>query len=138
MRLVVDANILFSSLIKDSTTRRIIMLDDINLYTPEYVFIELEKHIDSIQKKSKLNRKSIELLLEIIMTNINVIPIDEYKKYIPEAFKIMKDIDENDTAFLAVALSLKVDGIWSNDPDFSKQDKIKTYTTKDLVVKLNF
>jgi predicted nucleic acid-binding protein len=137
MKLVVDANILFSSLIKDSTTRRIIMLDDINFYTPEYVFIELEKHIDSIQKKSKMNRKSIELLLEIIMTNINVIPIDEYKKYIPEAFKIMKDIDENDTTFLAVALSLKVDGIWSNDPDLSKQDKIKTYTTKDLIMKLN-
>ena len=137
MRLVVDANILFSSLIKDSTSRRIIMLDDFDLCTPEYVFIELKKHIDYIQKKSKLNKKNIELLIEIIMTNINVIPLDEYKKYIPEAYTIMKDIDENDTAFLAVALCLKVDGIWSNDPDLSKQNKIKTYTTKYLVEKLN-
>ena len=137
MKLVVDANILFSSLIKDSITRRIILLDDFDLHTPEYVFIELEKHIDYIQKKSKLNKKNIELLIEIIMTNINVVPIDEYKKDIPEAYKIMKDIDENDTAFLAVALFQKVDGIWSNDPDFLKQDKINTFTTKDLVEKLN-
>jgi predicted nucleic acid-binding protein len=138
MKLVVDANILFSSLIKDSTTRKILLLDDFDLYTPEYVFIELEKHIDYIQEKSKLNKKNIELLIDIIMTNINVVPIDEYKKDIPEAYKIMKDIDENDTAFLAVALYLKVDGIWSNDPDFLKQDKIKTFTTKDLVARLNF
>jgi predicted nucleic acid-binding protein len=137
MKLVVDANILFSSLIKDSTTRKILLLDDFNLFTPEYVFIELEKHIDYIQKKSKLNKKNIELLIDIIMININVVPIDEYKKDIPEAYKIMKDIDENDTAFLAVALYLKADGIWSNDPDFLKQHKIKTFTTKDLVARLN-
>ena len=43
MRLVVDANIIFSSLIKDSITRKIILLEDLKLYAPEYVFIELEK-----------------------------------------------------------------------------------------------
>ena len=137
MRLVVDANILFSSLIKDSSTRRIILLDDFELFTPKYVFIELEKHIDYIQKKSNLNKKNIELLVKIIMTDITVIPLDEYKKYIPKAYSIMKNIDEDDTAFLAAALYLKIDGIWSNDPHFSKQDKIRTYTTKDLVMKLN-
>ncbi len=59
MRLVVDANILFSSLIKDSITRRLILLDDFDLFTPEYVFIELEKHIDHIQKKSRGYRSPV-------------------------------------------------------------------------------
>ena len=135
MRLVVDANIIFSSLIKDSITRKMILFEDLKLLTPEYFYIELQKHISSIQEKSKLSENSIELLIDVIMSNIDVVPLDEYVKYIPEAFSIMKDIDEDDTAFLALAISLNVDGIWSNDPDLSEQTKIKRYTTRDLIEK---
>ena len=85
-----------------------------------------------------MNKHSIELLIDIILSNINVVPLDEYKKCIPEAFKIMKDIDENDTAFLALALCLKADGIWSNDQDLYKQQKMKTYSTKDLITIFGF
>jgi predicted nucleic acid-binding protein len=137
MRLVVDANVIFSSIIKDSITRKLILFEDLRLFTPEYFYIELEKHIDIIQEKSKLNRNIVELLIDVIMSNIDVVPLDEYVKFVPEAYKIMKDIDEYDTAFLALAMSLKVDGIWSNDPDLSKQSKIKTYTTKELIEKFN-
>ena len=137
MRLVVDANIIFSSIIKDSITRKLIMFEDLRLFTPEFFYIELEKHIDLIQDKSKLNRNTVETLIDVIMSNIDVVPLNEYVKYVPEAYKIMKDIDEYDTAFLALAMSLKVDGIWSNDPDLSKQRKIKTYTTKELIDKFN-
>lgn len=137
MRLVVDANVIFSSLIKDSITRKLILFEDFRLFTPEYFYIELEKHIDLIQEKSKLNNNTIEMLIDVIMSNIDVVPLDEYVKYVPEAYKIMKDIDEYDTAFLALAMSLKADGIWSNDPDLSKQSKIKTYTTKELIEKFD-
>ena len=137
MRLVVDANIIFSSIIKDSTTRKLILFEDLRLFTPEYFYIELEKHIDLVQEKSKLNRNTIEMLIDVIMSNIDIVPLDEYVKFVPEAYNVMKDIDEYDTAFLALAMSLKVDGIWSNDPDLSKQTKVKTYTTKELIEKFN-
>jgi len=44
----------------------------------------------------------------------------------------MKDIDEKDTLFLALALKLKYP-IWSNDKHFQKQGKIQVYTTEDVL-----
>ena len=35
---VIDTNIIFSSLLKDSSTRKIILSDTFNLFAPEFVF----------------------------------------------------------------------------------------------------
>lgn len=45
----------------------------------------------------------------------------------------MKGIDENDSSFIAVALALDLDGIWSNDKDLHKQKKVKVWNTKELM-----
>jgi predicted nucleic acid-binding protein len=44
----------------------------------------------------------------------------------------MKDIDPEDTAFLALAMYLKCDGIWTNDNDFDKQDLVLVWKTHML------
>ena len=48
MDLVIDANILFSALIKDSFTSTIIFSDTFRLFTPEFISTELEKHKEEI------------------------------------------------------------------------------------------
>ena len=50
-----------------------------------------------------------------------------------EAMKIMSKIDEKDAQFIAVALSIKNDGIWSNDKHFEKQEKIQVFKTIDII-----
>jgi predicted nucleic acid-binding protein len=40
MRLIVDANILFSALIKDSSTAKILVDDRLKFYAPEFLFEE--------------------------------------------------------------------------------------------------
>jgi len=40
----------------------------------------------------------------------------------------MKDIDEKDTPFLALALKLQCP-VWSNDGDFEKQNLVEVYKT---------
>ena len=133
MRFVIDTNIIFSALIKDSTTRRIILTSNFDFFIPEYVFIEIQKHSKEILEKSGYDQDDFETMLETLISNVNVIPTEEFKEYIPKAFKIMKDIDEDDTSFLALAFMIKGDGIWSNDPHFDKQDKIKVWKTKDII-----
>ena len=49
-----------------------------------------------------------------------------------EAYEIMKDIDEKDTPYIALALKLNCP-IWSNDTDLKKQNKVKVYNTKELL-----
>ena len=45
----------------------------------------------------------------------------------------MSVVDPDDSAFLALGLSLKADGIWTEDKDFYNQKILKIYSTKDLL-----
>ncbi len=45
----------------------------------------------------------------------------------------MGKIDEKDTPFIALALSIENDGIWFNDKHFDMQKKIKVYKTIDII-----
>jgi predicted nucleic acid-binding protein len=62
MRLFVDANILFSALIKDSLTAKILVDDRLKLYTPEFLFEEFAKYEDYILKKTKFRMINNEKL----------------------------------------------------------------------------
>ncbi len=55
MHVVLDTNILFSALIRDSTTRKLIPEHEGILIFPEYIFEEAEKHKDEIVWKSGMN-----------------------------------------------------------------------------------
>jgi predicted nucleic acid-binding protein len=45
----------------------------------------------------------------------------------------MEDIDEDDTEFLALALSFQNDGIWSEDRDFQRQTAVRVWKTGELL-----
>ncbi|MBI5332429.1 MAG: hypothetical protein HZB65_02565 [Candidatus Aenigmarchaeota archaeon] len=53
MDLVVDANILFSALIKDSFAHNLLFNERFHLFTPDYIFSEFEKHKEEILKKTE-------------------------------------------------------------------------------------
>lgn len=72
-------------------------------------------------------------VLDEILSRIIIVPLKEYESMFSEALEIMKEIDEDDTAFLALALLIRQDGIWTNDPDFRLQKKVRVWTTKDLI-----
>jgi predicted nucleic acid-binding protein len=44
----------------------------------------------------------------------------------------MENIDLNDSPILACALAIDNQGIWTEDKDFEKQNKIKIWKTADL------
>ena len=132
MRLVVDTSVIISALMKDSVSRRLMLLPKFELFTPEFVHIEIENHSGKIMKYTGLPENEFSLLLNSLLSTVMVIPTDEFKEEISRAYGIMKDIDPNDTAFLALALSLDCDGIWTNDADFEKQKAVKVWKTEYL------
>ncbi len=135
MKLIIDTNILISSLLKDSTTREILLNESLNFYLPEIVLSEVNKYLPHIIQKSELSEEEIKKLLNTILENLILVPIEEYEKKMNEGMKIIGNIDEKDTQFIALALSIENDGIWSNDKHFQKQKKIKVFKTIDI---LNF
>ncbi|TFG01290.1 MAG: PIN domain-containing protein [Promethearchaeota archaeon] len=136
MKLVVDTNIFFSGLIKDSITRKILLNPEYEFYVPDFFLYELKKYEQYLIKKTNLTKNEFKLVLDKLLDNIYLIPIKEYSEKLTKARNIIGDIDKKDIPFIAVALSIKNDGIWSNDKDFFKQSVIKIYTTNDLILKL--
>jgi predicted nucleic acid-binding protein len=133
MNLIIDTNILISSLLKDSITREILLNESFNFFIPEIVLSEVHKYLSYIVKKSKLSEEEIKEILNSILENIISVPINEYEEKIDDGFAIMGDIDGKDSQFIALALSFKNDGIWSNDKHFQKQEKIPIYKTVDII-----
>jgi len=129
MDLVVDANVLFSALIKDSFAYNLIFSDSFHLFTPEYIFTELEKHKEELLKKSERTDEEFFRLVETLKRRIVIVPLEELVPYVEEAEKLTPDPD--DMAYFALALKLNCP-IWSNDKKLKKQDKIKVYHTHEL------
>ena len=133
MNVIIDTNILISGLIKDSTTRKILFRPDIKIHFPDILLLEVSKYLPEIAKKADLPKKEIRRLLNLLIKNFHIVPLSDYKKQLKEAHEIIGKIDKKDTPFIALALSLKSDGIWSEDKHFEKQKTIPIFKTKDLI-----
>jgi predicted nucleic acid-binding protein len=130
MDLVIDANVLFSALIKDSFNHNILFNGKFRFFAPEYIFIEFEKHKEEILEKTERTTEEFFRLIEILKKRIILIPLEEITNYIKEAEKITPDKD--DMAYFALALKLNC-GIWSNDKKLKEQDKVKVLNTKEVL-----
>ncbi len=80
MKLVLDSNIIFSALIKKSTTRDIILSDIYDLYAPEYVFTEITEHKELLLRKSKMNEEDFDALLLLLQKHIHLVSKENYNK----------------------------------------------------------
>jgi len=136
MKLVLDSNIIFSALIKKSTTRNIILSDVFELHAPDYIFSEITKHKELLLRKSKLNAEELDALLLLLQKHIRLVPKEKYNENMTLAEDILKDIDVTDSPFLALALALNCP-VWSNDGHYKQQDKVVAYTTTELTKTIN-
>ena len=131
MRLDADTNRVIASLIKDSISRKILLSNKFNFYSPTFLMEELNKYKELIIKKANINEVIYNRILKIFLYKINLVSLNEFEDYLEEAKELINDI--KDTPFIAVAISKKADGIWSDDEHFQKQNKIKIFKTKDLM-----
>jgi predicted nucleic acid-binding protein len=130
MNLVLDANILFAALIKNSTTTKLLFNSNLNLYTSKFIFEEFEKYKSLILKKTKKSEKELEIIMNILKEIICVISIDDYFDYVEKAKEISPD--PKDVDYIALALKLNC-SIWSNDKELKHQNIVKIYSTKDIL-----
>jgi predicted nucleic acid-binding protein len=130
MEIVLDTNILISSLLKEGLTRKIILISPFEMHTLEFANYEMDVHKEELLLKSKLDEKSYDLLKEVIFDRVNLVPLEEIEAFRGIAEEIMGDIDIDDSPFLALAMSLKCP-IWSNDVHFKRQNVVKAFSTKE-------
>lgn len=130
MDLVVDANILFAALIKKGATAKLLYLDDLHLFAPEFLLEEFAKHREHIIGKTSRSSDELDRVLEAFSHRIYFVPKEEILPLMKSARKISPDPD--DAVYFAVALRVGA-SIWSNDNRLTTQDNVPIYTTTDLI-----
>jgi len=119
VNIIIDSKVLISALVRDSTTREIIISSDYNFFLPEFCLDEIEEHKKELIDKSRLYEEDFDELLISLLSYVKI-----------------GSIDKDDAIFFACALAYPGSAIWSNDAHFERQDKIKIYTTKSLIEEL--
>ena len=99
--------------------------------TPDYSIIEINKHRDELKAKTKLSDEGFEIVLNLILEHVKIIPSVEYHDFIETCKGDISDRD--DIPILALALATKAGGIWAHDPHFKEQKKCKVYTNIDML-----
>lgn len=113
---VVDTNILFSALLRDSSPFvRLLFQDEHDFYICEYVIVELFKHKERLAKLSKLSEDELLRLLYRLLKRLTIYPERLIQpRFVAEAQKLCASVDVNDT--MHVALTLAIGGrLWTGD-----------------------
>lgn len=132
MKLIVDANVLLSALIADSTTRELVVTLEPALLTPEIAHDEIERHEDLVVEKSGMERARVRQFVDLLFENIETIPVTAFHERIGPAEAALGETDRDDVLYLACALGRDA-AIWSDDADFDDQDLVPVFTTEAVV-----
>src|SRR3989338_4248461 len=130
MNFIIDANIIFSAIIKEGTNAKLLFEKNIQLYSPDFFSEEYLKYINYLQEKTKRTREELIQILHILQDIIVIIPEEEYEDYIEKAKTISPD--NGDSIYFALAMKLKCP-IWSNDKKLKEQDEVSIISTTELM-----
>ena len=133
MKVVIDTNVLMAALLKNSIVRVILNFADVDFYIPEKGIEEVRKYSEELCLKGGFTHEEFENLLSYNLENIRTISHEELKGYMGKAEKIIGNVDIKDAVFVAAALTISADGIWSFDNDFKKQNIIKIFDSSDFL-----
>ncbi len=131
MKATVDANILFSCLIKDGFSRKIWFSPSVNLYAPAFILHEFKKYTPMLLEKYHVgNREDFSIIAKKLLGTIKFVPDNDLTPFIPAANSLLSD--KKDILYLACALKEDTE-IWSNDKGFKKQHRIVARNTEEMI-----
>ncbi len=131
MKILVDTDRIIAALVKEGTTRRILLDEYFDFVTPDHTLEEIEEHREELQKKTKLSGQEFETVLTLLFESITIIPKEGYASLLEECKSLIDDVD--DVPHLAACLATHAEGIWAHDPHFLKQKRAKVFTNIDLL-----
>jgi predicted nucleic acid-binding protein len=118
VKLVVDANIIISCLVKVDGRLGELFLNispRLDLYGPERLISELTQHRGKIAKLAGVSLDTIAQLEETLLFGITIVPNGSISaQHWEKAFDLVKDVDEDDDQFVALALHLGCP-LWTGD-----------------------
>ena len=142
-RLVVDTNIVFSTLQKCGATRKLFFFMEVELYAPNFLMVEVIKNKEKIVSTCSMDEGEFISIIHRVFNRINfvnerLISLENRIK----AYEMCKDVDEADAPFVALALEIDAP-LWSGDKKLASGlkdkgfDKVLTNYDLSLIWSIN-
>ena len=130
MKLVVDANILFSFFKKESIVRELILDPELKynleLFAPEYVLEELSRHKGEICSKFNISPKDFDIMLFSLELFVKIVPREAFNDFLPRAEEILSS-HKKDIPYTALSLYFKSRGyevvLWTQEKKLKMLEK---------------
>ncbi|MBI5036080.1 PIN domain-containing protein [Candidatus Micrarchaeota archaeon] len=129
MKIVADANVLFSGLLRDGVTRQLWFNPKLELYAPAFILVEFREYKDELLPKYGGTEEKFDRLSKLLLKVLNIVPDEELEPFLPAASSL--STDPKDLLYLACALKEDA-AIWSQDKEFGKQKRVRVLTMQEL------
>ncbi|MBI4043250.1 MAG: hypothetical protein HY393_00395 [Candidatus Diapherotrites archaeon] len=128
MRLVIDANVFFAALLRDSVSRWLIIDRRIRLYAPAFLKTEFMKYASELKKRSGLSDEKFTRLFYTLTKRIQFVPDESIMLYFEAAKTLIND--PKDVPYVACALAVNA-GLWTQYKNL-KNDRVNCIGTTAL------
>lgn len=132
MKLVVDANRVISALLRDGETRRAFFTTKSKLFAPTFLRREVDKRRGEFVRRSGLSEADFQTLFGLLSARIGWVPDRVCEAHTAEASAALGKVDPDDVPYVACALAIGADAIWSHDKHFDEQDIVPRVAHPDV------
>ena len=133
--IVVDANVLFGALLRDGTTRHLLLYGGLDLHTPAHIWTEFERNRAYLLKKSGATEAAFRLLIDSLRDRIADVPLPLIQERMGEALARVGPRETLDAPYVAAALALGA-ALWTKDKGLKEKAPVPVVGTEDVVAAL--
>jgi predicted nucleic acid-binding protein len=130
--IIVDASVLFSALLRDRTTRLLLLHGGFGLHTPPNIWDELERNRQYLVQKSGATERAFDALLQSLRGRVSAIPLPLIERHMDRALKALGEEDRLDAPYVASAMALDRT-LWTHDKRVKLRAPILVVTTSEVV-----
>ena len=133
MNIVLDANIVIAALMGSRGTLTILTSRNHHFYAPSRILAEIWKYKKDICEKSCRTSEEFDDNFAALLVFVDVLNYIEYEQFMEEARIAISARDWKDADYIACAIAVSANFIWTNDKDFSSQNIVLARTTQEFI-----
>lgn len=133
MRIVVDANIVIAGVLGLRSVIAIVTSGNHTLFAPMPIIEEINKHDAFICAREGLTREEFEVRRDSLLKFAILVEQQNYRHYIKQSRTTLENRDVSDAHYVACALAVRADFIWTNDNDLTAQTLVPVKTTQQFI-----
>lgn len=93
----------------------------------------MEEHWAELVARSGVAEPALREAIAVLRSHVSEHSVEDYSAHLDRAMVLVEDSDPDDAPYVALALTLGADGLWSEDRRLSAVPGVRVFRTRDLI-----